>query len=169
MANLKKDSIETRQVAILCANGVDSNSLNAMMKALTAQGAQCKTIAPKLGDIILSDGKKIKADQSFLIATSVVFDAVYIPGGPESIAALTAEADALHFVEEAYKHCKPVAADEDAREFLQYTHVGNKLEEAGYDANADGVIIGTNVAKAFINAMKEHRFWEREKAGKIPA
>ncbi len=170
MANLKKDTIQTRQVAVLCANGVDSTLLDHMIKALVTQGAQCKIIAPKLGEISSKSGKKIKVDQSFLIATSVVFDAVYIPGGTKSIAALVEEAEALHFVEEAYKHCKPVATDEDGRAFLQYTYIANKLEEKGYDPVSDGVIIGkSNLSKAFINAIKQHRFWAREKKGKVPA
>jgi catalase len=107
-----------------------------------------------------------------LIATSVVFDAVYIPGGEVSVASLTEEADALHFVEEAYKHCKPIAADAAALEFLNYTYIANKMDEEGYDANTDGLIIGTgktNISKSFIEAMKQHRFWERESKGKIPA
>ena len=169
MANLKKDSIKTRQVAILCSNGVNDSTLNSMKKTLEAQGAVCKIIAPKLGEISTSGGQKIKVDQSFLIATSVVFDAVYIPGGAKSVEAMLMEADALHFVEEAYKHCKPVAADEDASGFLHYTYIGNKFEEENYDANADGVIIGKNISKAFIEAIKQHRFWEREKKDKVPA
>ena len=170
MANLKKDTIKTRQVAVLCANGVDDAALNAMLRSLLAEGVQCKIIAPKLGDVNGMSGKKVKADQSFLIATSVVFDAVYIPGGTKSVETLTADGDALHFVEEAYKHCKPVAANEDARSFLEYTCIGNNLHEKGYDAKADGVVIGKgNISKAFIQAMKQHRFWEREKKGKVPA
>lgn len=172
MENNKKNTIKTRQVAILAASGVDDNSLNAMKSALLAQGVMCKIIAPKLGEITGISGKKLKVDQSFLIATSVVFDAVYIPGGEASVAALTGEADALHFVEEAYKHCKPIAADAGAVEYLEYTYIGNKLAEEGYDATADGVIIGTgktNRSKSFIEAMKQHRFWERENKGKIPA
>ncbi|MEP7165973.1 MAG: catalase [Ferruginibacter sp.] len=170
MANLKKDTIATRQVAVLCANGVDDATLNTMVNALIAKGAQCKLIAPKLGEISSSTGKKIKVDQSFLIATSVVFDAVYVPGGKKSIDALIGEADALHFVEEAYKHCKPIAAAEEAVEFLRYSYIGNKMKEKSYDPVADGVIVGKkDLPAAFINAIKQHRFWEREKKGKIPA
>ena len=99
-----------------------------------------------------------------------MFDAVYIPGGNSSVAALTADGDALHFVEEAYKHCKPIAANEDAIPFLEYTCIGNNLHEKGYDRTADGVVTGKgNISRAFIQAIKQHRFWEREKKGKVPA
>ncbi len=172
MQNLKKDTIQTRQVAILAANGVNIESINKMTKALTAQGAQCKIIAPKLGEISGITGMKIKADQSFLIAVSVVFDAVYVPGGRESIAALIQVPEALHFVEEAYKHCKPIAADNEAVELLEYTYIGNLMAEENYDALADGVIIAGNkndISQSFIKAIKQHRFWDREKERNVPA
>ncbi|MEO6405230.1 MAG: catalase [Ferruginibacter sp.] len=172
MENLKKNSIKTRQVAVLAADGVNDASLQSMKNSLEVQGAMCKIIAPVLGEIKGSSGKMIKVDQSFLIAASVVFDAVYIPGGSSSIATLIGEADALHFVEEAYKHCKPIAADTDAIQFLSYTYIGNKMDEDGYDAAADGIILGngkSNFSKSFIEAMKQHRFWVRENKGKIPA
>ncbi|MEP6711359.1 MAG: catalase [Ferruginibacter sp.] len=172
MKNLKRDTIKTRCVAILIAPGVDTGLLNNMTGALTAQGAQFKIIAPKLGMIAGTNGKAVKADESFLIATSVVYDAVYIPGGEESVAALIQIPEALHFVEEAYKHCKPVAADADAAAFIEYTYLGNNMDDKNYDATADGVILGSNkndISKSFINAMKQHRFWDREMQRNIPA
>ena len=170
MENLKRDSVKTRQVAILAANGVDDSALNAMKNALQTQGVICKIIAPKLGDIIGISGKKIKADQSFLIAASVLFDGVYIAGGNECVQALIGEPDALHFVEEAYKHCKPIAAENI--EFLAYTYIGNIMKNEGYNEKADGVVLKDNkenFANAFINALKQHRFWKRENENKIPA
>jgi catalase len=170
IANLKKNTIATRQVAVLCADGVDDTALTAMHKALHAEGAQFKIIAPKLGEITTKSGKKIKVDQSFLIATSVVFDAVYVPGGNKSVAALSKEADAIHFVNEAYKHCKPVGANDDTKEFIQLTVVGTMMDGKTNEAAKLGVVFGAaNLPKAFINAMKQHRFWEREKMGKVPA
>jgi catalase len=170
MANTKKDSIETRCVAILAANGVDDAALNELTAALTKQGAKYKIIAPKLGEIKGMSGKLIKVDESFLVAASVVYDAVYIAGGENSVAALIAEPDALHFAEEAYKHCKPIGLASAAVAFLEYTYISNIMDSADYDAETDGLIIqkgkGTG---AFVNAMKQHRFWNREKPNKIPA
>ena len=172
MANTKKDSIKTRQVAILAANGVDDAALNKMKDMLVSMGAQCKVIAPKLGEISGTSGNTVKADQSFLIAASVLFDAVYVPGGAESVNALIGEAEALHFIEEAYKHCKPIAAENEARELLEFTYLGNKMSEEGYVASADGLILSegkSNFGKSFVEAIKQHRFYERENESKIPA
>jgi catalase len=95
---------------------------------------------------------------------------VYIAGGEESVQALIGEPDALHFVEEAYKHCKPIAA-QDA-ELLNYTYLANIINSEGYDAIADGVVLKNgkaNIANNFIEAIKQHRFWKREEENLIPA
>ncbi|MEO5905485.1 MAG: catalase, partial [Saprospiraceae bacterium] len=166
MANTVKNTIRTRQIAILAANGVDGKAINAKKKALEAAGAQTKVIAPHLGSIKTADGSQIKVDQSFLTASSVVFDAVYVPGGSGSLAALQDEGDAIYFVEEAYKHCKPIAADDEGVDFVEITAVGSKILPKG--SIQHGVIFN-RAPKDFINAIAKHRFWEREKQGKFPA
>lgn len=46
---------------------------------------------------------------------AALYDAVYVPDGTNSVATLVAELDAIHFLNEAYKHCKAIAADEAAK------------------------------------------------------
>jgi len=161
MSNTLKNSIQTRCIAILADNGVDESSLTTMKKALEAAGAKTKIIAPKLGIIKATNGKEIKVDQSFLNTSSVLFDAVYIPSGSESSAALIKEADAIHFVNEAYKHCKAIAANGDGAILLNKSYVNDKT-------NMGGLMIDKSV-KDFIKAIAQHRFWDREKQRKVPA
>lgn len=171
MAETIKDTIKTRQIAILAADGVDEASLNKMKQALEAAGGQTKIIAPHLGSIASAKGKNIPVDQSFLTAASVVFDAVYIPGGEKSSIALQEEPDAIHFINEAYKHCKAIAADDAGVQVVYVTAAGIKMHndgKAGKEAVANGVVLDRN-PKEFINAIAKHRFWEREKPGKVPA
>jgi catalase len=165
MANTVKNTIKSRKIAALIADGFDAGQLAAMKKALIAQGAMLKTIAPRLGEITSSDGKAVTADFSFLTAASVLFDAVYIPGGEKSVQALGGEADAIHFVNEAYKHCKAIAVSGEAANFLNETFAGKAEDDKA-------VIIGKNsgsVTNAFIKAIAEHRNWDRESARKVPA
>ncbi|MBP6731823.1 MAG: catalase [Chitinophagales bacterium] len=166
MENTVKNTIATRQVAILMADGVDEASLTAMKKALEAAGAVTQLIAPRLGLINAGKGKQVKVDQSFLTAASVLFDAVYVPDGPKSIAALKEEPDAIHFINEAYKHCKAIAGDGAGAELIKSTAAGSKIKEG--DANTMGVVLNRN-PKDFIAAIAQHRFWERENSGKVPA
>jgi len=173
MANTIKDTIKTRQIAILAAYGVDGPSLTSVKAELEAEGAQTKIIAPTGGSISNSKGAAVKVDMSFLTAASVLFDAVYIPAGAKSIETLKESADAIHFINEAYRHCKAIAADGEALELLNETYVGKKLKEGKPDALA-GIITGEpsgtgGFTKDFIQAIAHHRFWVREKKDKVPA
>jgi catalase len=116
----------------------------------------------------------IAVKKSFLTASSVFYDAVYVPSGTNSVATLTAEADAVHFLNEAFKHCKPIAADLGARQMLEQTYFVKKLPEDMSDESAlrEGLVINDNLKKlssTFIKAIAMHRFWEREKPRKVPA
>lgn len=174
MANTIKDSVKTRKIAILAANGVDGKSLSEVKTALEAAGAITEIIAPRLGEITTDGNVKIRVDQSFLTAASVLFDAVYVPGGDKSVTAIAAEANAVHFLNEAFKHCKAIAADEGALEVLNVTYFSKKISKPTDDeaGEKEGVIISSNsgkLAAQFIKAIAQHRFWEREPARKVPA
>jgi catalase len=158
MANTAKDSIKTRKIAILATDGVNGKQLNAMQTALEAEGAVAQIIATHGGMIADDKGKSVKVHHTFLTAASVLFDAVYIPGGAKSVEALKAEADAVHFINEAYKHCKAIAADGEGKGLIDVSSV---REDAA-------VLIG-KTPEAFVKAIAQHRFWEREKMRKVPA
>jgi len=165
MENTVKNTIKSRKIAALIADGFDGAQLAAMKKALTAEGAQLKTVAPRLGEIAGADGKAVTADFSFQTAASVLFDAVYVPGGAASVKALSAEPDAVHFVNEAFKHCKAIALTGDAGGFLDATFAANAEKD-------EAVITGGKAAQAaadFIKAIAKHRNWARETARKVPA
>ncbi|MDZ4823667.1 MAG: catalase [Flavobacteriales bacterium] len=171
MVNTVKDNIKTRQIAILAADGVDEVSLNIMKVALETEGAQTKIIAPHLGYITSSKEKKVKVDQSLLTAASVLFDAVYVPDGKRSAAALEREPDAIHFINETYKHCKAIAANGAGANLIYATSAGNKILEenkAGNHNPSTGVLINRS-AKEFVAAIARHRYWDREIANKVPA
>ena len=110
MADTVKDTAKTRKVAILAADGVDAAAVAGMQRLLKAAGAQSKVVAPRLGTLTGARGQTIPVDWSLLTVGSVLFDAVYVPGGDKSAEALAAEASAVLFVREAFKHCKAIAA-----------------------------------------------------------
>ncbi len=85
MANTRKDSIQTRKIAILAADGVNGTSLQQMKKALIAEGAVPEVIAPKLGGIKAANGSPVKVDKNLLTVSSVLYDAVYVPGGEKKV------------------------------------------------------------------------------------
>ena len=167
-------SLQTRKVAMLAADGVDEESLTSVKNMLMNEGAIVEIIAPRLGYITSDQGTQIPVERSFLTTPSVVYDAVYVPGGTNHVASLEADADAVHFLNEAYRHCKPIAAHLDALQVLSATYFSRKLPENNEEDTVirEGVVLGNDsgsVADKLINAMKMHRFWEREKARKVPA
>ncbi|MNK43862.1 Catalase HPII [compost metagenome] len=174
MAGTIKDTIKTRKVAILAADGVDGESLSKVKDALVAEGAVVHIVAPKLGELISKEDMKITPDESLLTAASVLYDAVYLPGGTNSVATLEAEANAIHFLNEAFKHCKAIAADEQALQVLEATYFYKKLpaEYTKETVLREGVVVSGDIAK-LIDLFKEmialHRFWDRENPRKIPA
>ena len=185
MATTPKVSIKTRKVAILAADGVDEAAVNGMKKALLEAGAHGKVIAPRLGMLKGAKQTDIAIDFSFLTAGSVLFDAVYIPGGELSVEILKGDAKALQFVQDAYLHCKAIAATDAGIDVLRAAHPTQDkvaLSHAeGVQADArtllggdDGIIIGRGdkvdrVIPRFITAIAQHRHWARELKGQVPA
>ncbi len=174
MTSSPQNTISTRKVAILVAEGVNGDNVQAMIRALDKQGAMGILIAPRQGFIKAADDTDFPIYKSFLTDASVFYDAVYVPGGTNSVASLEADPDAVHFLNEAFKHCKPIAADSDALQVLKATYFGRKLPENDSNETAltEGIIIKDAISpltEAFIKAIAMHRFWEREKPRKVPA
>ncbi len=172
MANSVKGDVKTRKVAILAGDGVDDADLIGMKKVLVEAGAQTKVVASRLGMLKSVKGAQIHIDFSFLTSSSVLFDAIYIPDGDKSVQALQKDGDAVEFVTEAYKHCKTIAATGAGGRLLRAAclerdHMGGSDHEDNQNTEDEGLIIGNKgdtrgVAVKFINAMAQHRHWERE-------
>jgi len=168
--NFPEKTISTRKVAVLLADGFDDAAVAEMNKALLTAGAAPKTIAPRLGIVTGADGAELKVDFSFLTGSSVLFDAVYIPGGDASVEALKPNAEVNEFVNEAYKHCKAIAASGSGVGLVAKS-LGEKFSESDTTgklvAKTDGVVtsrgpVTANFTTEFIDAIAQHRHWERE-------
>ncbi|HMJ05673.1 MAG TPA: catalase [Chthoniobacterales bacterium] len=177
MMNTVKDTIKTRKIAFLAADGVDEAALTTMKKSLTSQGAKVAIIAPHGGMIKGSQGGEIPVDLSLLNVASVLFDAVYIPGGSASVAAILANAKSIHFVNEMYKHCKAIAATGEGVQLIRASSIPMTSGGPGENARIDPALIVEEksdvkkVSARFIKAIAQHRNWDREKfaQGTIPA
>ncbi len=162
-----KPGVVSRKVAILLADGFDADAVTAVLKALKAAGAHGKIIAPRAGTVTAANGEKINCDFRLRTVGSVLFDALYIPGGQASIEALAKEAPAALFVNETYMHCKAIAATSEGIDFVE-----KSLKKGGLPSDlpkevmsaANGVVTGNDgaaVGKPFVEAMSLHRVWDR--------
>jgi len=155
------NTIATRQIAFLCADGVNAASVKSMKLALKDAGASVKIIAPHLGTILSEEGIEISVDQSYLIASSVLFDGTFVPGG-KGILDLKEVKEVKEFITDSYKHCKFIAAENQGTEILAAA-VG---KENGISKDA-GLLTSEktadkDLASSFIDALGQHRYWERE-------
>ncbi len=154
-------TIASRKVAIICADGVSEAAVSNMKKALLEEDAKGCIVAPHLGAVISDTDGEIHADFSFLTASSVLFDAVYIPDGV-GLTVLAESDEVNEFLSDAYKHCKVIGADGRAVSILSAANFASKITN-----DDEGLIVtkeaaSEKFAKDFIQAMGKHRFWERE-------
>jgi len=132
-----------RKVAILAADGVAAAEVTALIAALKDAGAQGVVVGPHLGSL----GGGVEAAMTFANTSSVLFDAVYVPGGATSIKALIQKGDAHVFVDEAYKHGKPIAAVAEGVELLTAASIGQSIQPGGAaSATAHDPADATNAA-----------------------
>lgn len=156
-----------RKVAILAADGVNADQVTAIQQALTEAGAQSQIVSKFMGTIKSSEGKALTVDKTFLTAASVMFDAVYVPGGVQSVEILSETGDALRFIDEAFCHGKAIAATGKGVELLKNSNIQGITVSNSSLQDDQGVISAKNatnldqVAQAFVEAIAQHRFWSR--------
>jgi catalase len=169
--NTATDSIETRKIAVLAANGVDARGVERFVEAMRKRGAIPEVLAPTAGGTLSGgSGGEVAVDRSFTSVASVLYDAVVVPCGPQSVETLGNDGYALHFVTEAYKHLKAVAAFGAGIELLRKAGIEEPLAD-GQDVVAAAGVVSTTAAEDSISdqfledfaaALAKHRAWERE-------
>ncbi len=156
-------TIKTRQIAFLCDDGVDDASLNQMKSALEKEGAMAKIVATHHGEIKSADGKMIAVDDSFLTGAPFVFDAFYVPAGKKSINTLMKEPAVIEFLNQGYKHLKPIAGAGEAKNLFEKTDFSGSINPKKDDKA--GIVFSDKISKnnisTFIEQLEGHRVWSR--------
>lgn len=177
-ANTVKDTIATRQVAVLVADGVDAGEVRQTKQELTRRGAKPQVLSLRDGSVRAEGSGHVEVDARIDTMTSVVFDAVVVPGAAESVRALSGDGYTVHFVMEAYKHFKPVAASQEGIALLQRAGVnGVRHADTSQPVVSDyGVVtavsndgsLPADFYEQFASVLAGHRVWERDTSG-VPA
>lgn len=183
-------TIASRKVAILIADGYDGISYSAIFAALKAARAIPVVLGPRRSAIFAAGEDKDSAkglipDHHFEGQRSTLFDAIYIPGGKDSIDTLTKMGRVTHYVREAFGHLKTIAATGEAVDLVKKAVQLQGVQLSG-DSDAllsygvitlrdpkpeslTGVIQATKNAKHFLDqlfwSISQHRCWERELDG----
>ncbi|KAI0067769.1 catalase [Artomyces pyxidatus] len=119
----KKPTIVSRRVAILVADGFNLAEMQAVRAALVSAKALCFVIGPRRGEVYpegvpRSAGKGCMTDHHYEGQRSTLFDAVYIPSG-EHVTTLSKNGRVIHYVREAFGHCKAIGAVGEAVKLLR--------------------------------------------------
>ncbi|THY35715.1 catalase [Aureobasidium pullulans] len=183
-------TIATRMVAILIADGYDAVAYNAIKAALAAQGALPFTIAPRRSPIYAAgeskdSGKGLAPDHNLEGQRSTMYDAIFIPGGADSIATLRKNGRALHYVREAFGHLKAIGATGEAVKFVQdaCSLPGVEFSKSNDVVDSYGVVTAAQTeastfkeaidlvknakdfSSAFSYAISQHKNYQRELDG----
>jgi catalase len=119
---------------------------------LTKAGAVVRRLAASLAAVETADGDYLEPDATFETMPSVLFDAVIIPDGERSATEFASLGQAVEFLKDQYRHCKPILL----------LGAGEGLAvEAGVpvDDEADWALVRDS--KAFAVAVARHRNWDR--------
>jgi catalase len=143
--------IAGRKIGVIADAGADLAGIGKLRRTLAKLGASVLVIAP-VGGVLAHGAQTQTADRTLLTARSVEFDALVIADGTSP----ASDIKLVLLVQEAFRHCKAVAAWGDATAVL---------EAAGIALDSLGVITGGSVAKAFtdelVAAVGIHRAWGR--------
>jgi catalase len=110
-----KLSIASRRIAILVADGYDQVAYAAAYGAISAALAIPLVIGTRRSKVTAAGGSHSVQPHHHLEGfRSVMVDAIFIPGGEQSIATLSKSGRALHWIREAFGHLKAIGATGEA-------------------------------------------------------
>ena len=158
-------SIRTRKVAMLIADGVEGESINALLAALVDASAVPRLIGPRLGTYITAAGDTIEADASLENEPGFLFDALVLPDGAAAVNALAADGHTMEFIKDQYRHCKTLLALGASSTLLAKAGISLTLPSGDKDPGlftADAARAKA-IAAAFMAAMAKHRHTERDR------
>ncbi|MEV3919318.1 catalase [Actinomadura coerulea] len=171
-ANARAESVRGRKIAVLVADGADSAAVAAVGDAFTEAGAVVEILAAKDGFVQAANGGRIEVTRAMPTVASVLYDAVLVPGGEQSARALAGDGDAVHFVAEAFVHCKAIGALDAGIGLLERAGIDGVRFSDGAPVSDAGVVTGRGAGGGFpaklVEAVAAHRHWTRKKAH-VPA
>ncbi|ROV99031.1 hypothetical protein VMCG_06679 [Cytospora schulzeri] len=183
-------TIASRRVAIIIADGYDSVAFSSVKNAVAAAGAVPFIIGTKRSEVFSAgqkkeQGKGVRPDHHLEGFRSTMVDALFIPGGRESIDTLKKNGRALHWVREAFGHLKTVGATGEGVELLQlaFQLPGVQLSSGSDAVESYGVVTlaqakpenfsdtfsiaasGVSFGEKFFYSISQHRNFDRELDG----
>lgn len=144
-----------RNLGVMISDGFDGGLLKALEEAVTAAGGLLRVIAPRIGGAICSKDNLHPVTDQIGGAPSVLFDAIAVLPGDDS---LTASPAAIAFLQDAYVHCKHLGLSDSAAPLVAACGL-SEAQDDGFHMLSDDASTSD-----FLTRCKGGRFWEREAA-----
>jgi catalase len=142
--------IDGRKIGIIADAGSDLVGIAKLVKATLALKVTPLVIAP-VGGELKAGRRSVTVDRTFATARSIEFDALVVAGGTTS-----ADIKLVLLLQEAFRHCKSIAAWGDGVAVLKTARI---------PAKGPGVSVAEEVDKAFTAVLATelgmHRAWDR--------
>jgi catalase len=161
LARPGQTGIATRKVAIFVASGVDGDLVMKAYADLLAGGAVPRLVGTKMGMVNNTVGAPLEVEISVEAGPAVLYDAVIVPDGTETMAR---EAKVIDFLRDQHCHCKPMLVMGTGATLLTKAGLDTKLP----DGSDDPTLIMGNAGDAdtglatFKTALGGHRSFARE-------
>ncbi|MDR6923657.1 catalase [Chryseobacterium sp. 2987] len=161
MHNTIKDTIKSRVIGFIVANGFNEDKVNILKNKLESLHARVDFIAPSMAPVKSEKGTLINPKHTLTNTASVCFDALYICSGKNAVQELLNSENkngVLNFVNEAYRHCKAIYFGDETEEIYIFSNISDKKHD-------DPAVITSehqNGIEKFVKAVAGHRVWELE-------
>ena len=140
-----------RKLGIIADAGSDLASIAKLIKSMSAVGVTALVIAP-VGGVLKAGRRSVTVDRTLATARSIEFDALVVAGGTAS----TGDIKLVVLLQEAFRHCKALAAWGDGAAVLKSARISPK---------DPGVAVADDVDKGFVTTLSAalglHRAWDR--------
>jgi len=188
----KTPTIASRRIAILIADGFSASDVQSVRAAFATAGAVNFIIGPRRSKITSAGGETVMADHHFEGQRSTMFDALLIPAGVDHAKALASNGRAIHWIREAFGHCKAIGAIGEGVDVVREALKLPTLELHGPSSANDSVTVsygvvttgkysmtsaasdvltlgtsGKGFASNFGYEISKHRCYERETDGLV--
>ena len=142
--------IDGRKIGIIADSGSDIAGIAKLVKAVLALKVTPLVIAP-VGGVLKSGRRSVTVDRTFATARSIEFDALVVAGGTTA-----ADIKLVVLLQEAFRHCKSIAAWGDGAAVLKAARI---------PAKGPGLSVAEDVDKEFTATLAAelgmHRAWDR--------
>jgi catalase len=133
--------IDGRKIGIIAGADSDLAGVAKLVQSIQRLGATPLVTAP-LGGMLKSGRRSVIVERTLLTARSIEFDALIVAAGTKP----TRDIKLIVLLQEAFRHCKPVAAWGDGTA---------ALAAAGIDLDGPGVLVADTANKSFTDGLAD--------------